>query len=464
MDSANFFWGTATSAYQIEGGFNEDGKGESIWDRYASDSKNIKDGKDGTVACDSYHKMDEDIALLKELGVNAYRFSIAWTRIIPDGKGEVNQAGLDYYSRLVDRLLENNITPFVTLYHWDLPEPLQEEGGFYDTTLPDYFAAYVTAVVKKSGDRVKHWITINEPECIIGNGYVNGTHAPGYKETDTKKILLAIHNLLRMHGAGVKAIRANCPDAKVGFVGTDRALIPLNKNDARLEEECYKHFFQIKKDSPAWSGAIYYDPIYLGDYPKEYYEMFADDPPFITKKDLELIHQPLDFIGENNYASDYCTLDKPGFFAKEEERVFNIKDPKTMPCADIWWEQITPEGVYYLAKYLTKRYSLPLIFTENGMCDNTPPSYDRLIHDYRRSGYIKAYVDYVLKARQDGIDVRGYFYWSLLDNFEWGEGYKPRFGLVYIPFPDTTCIKKESFETYKNLIKEQMAKEKSEEK
>jgi beta-glucosidase len=444
----NFMFGTATSAYQIEGANKEDGKGLSIWDEFSHQEGKIADGTNGDVTCDSYHRFEEDLALLKELGVTSYRFSLSWARIMPEGQGKVNEKGLAFYSHFIDRLLEEGITPVITLFHWDLPSALQKEGGFLSEKMPKWFADYADVCTKAFGDRVKFWITINEPQCIIGNGYSAGIHAPGLKLSD-KECLQCVHNLLKAHGEAVKVIRKNVKDSKVTFASTGNLCAPYEFDNKILIEAARKESFKLPdKGNPFFSVSLYCDPLYLGNYPKDYYVKYASILPVITPSDLELIHQPLDYLSHNIYTANllYLSYGEPSF----KRPIYAIEPRK----ADIWWEPVIPESLYFGPKFLYERYHLPIIITENGMCDNTGLSADGKIHDKHRCIYISEYFEMLKKAKKSGVDIAGYFYWSLMDNFEWAEGNSKRFGLVYMDYQSGKRTKKDSFAFYQNLIKE----------
>lgn len=432
-----FIFGAASSSYQIEGGYDQDGKGKSIWDTFSEDKNNIEDKTDGKIACDSYHRYKEDVALLKELGVNSYRFSISWPRILPNENGEINLKGLKYYLDLIDELISNGIEPIVTIYHWDLPQALQDKGGMMNEEFPDWFTEYSSVLASAFKGKVTKYIIINEPQCIIGQGLVTGDHAPGL-HLNMKDALQATHNMLKAYGKASIAIKRIDPNAKTSIATTGNVFVP---QDEESVEVCRQKMFAVDSKYPWFGMSIYLDPIILGDYPKEYYQNFKDILPNITKEDLNLIHQVPDFLSFNNYSGTIYRKGKPIDFRRE-----GIK------TADIEWEQIVPSALYYGPKYLYQRYSRPILVSENGMCDNTP-CINGKVSDDRRCKYIEDYFSNLMKAKKDGTDVIGYLYWSLLDNYEWSRGYSKRFGLVYVPFPETARIKKESFYFFKELIK-----------
>ena len=444
MFNKDFIFGASTAAYQIEGYIDSDGKCESIWDRFTRTKGNILDDSDGSVVCESYKKYKDDVKLLKELKVNAYRFSIAWTRVVTKDN-KPNKKGIDYYVKLVRELLKANIKPVVTLYHWDMPMWLEELGGFLNDDISKYFRDYTEIVTKAFDGLVSDYITINEPECIMQLGHRLCVHAPGVKYND-KDMLHAIHNLLKCHGEAVKVIRKNIKNSTVGIAPCSRPMIPEDRENKEQEKKCYLKYFELKKDFEYPNTlAIYTDPIFLGDYPKSYYEEFKDCLPNITKEDLELISQPTDYLYQNIYSGNYYSLNKNGTLVKNEFY-------KGYPEGNIDWLQVVPEALYYGPKFLFERYKKPIIISENGFCNNDLISLDGKVHDPERIDYIRRYLIELEKVSQI-VDVRGYFLWSLFDNFEWNSGLRKRFGIVYIDYKDGKRIKKDSFYEYKKIIK-----------
>lgn len=437
-----FIFGCATAAYQIEGAYNIN-KEESIWDRFTKIKGAIIDGSDASIACNSYHRYKEDIALLKNLGVNAYRFSISWCRIIDKNGNEIKE-GIEYYQNLAKELKENNIEPFVTLYHWDMPGYIQDKGGFLNDSISDDFMHYTDVITKALNPYVKNYITINEPQCIMFLGHRLGVHAPGL-QLDDRDMLHAIHNLLLCHGKAVSVIRRNVLNSTIGFAPCSRPMVPKENNYA-LYKQCYDKFFEIRGFDYPNLVSIYSDPVFLGDYPRNYYIIFKDILPKITKEDLKLISQPIDYIYQNIYSGNYYVLD-PSKELKEEPFYPGY------PEGNIDWLQVVPEALYYGPKYLYERYHKPIIISENGFCNNDVISLDSHVHDPERSDYIKRYLLELKKVSKE-IPIKGYFYWSLLDNFEWNSGLKKRFGLVYIDYRNQNRIEKDSYYTFKNIIKE----------
>ncbi len=443
MFSKDFIFGAATAAYQIEGSIDADNKLESIWDRFTKNKKNVIDGSDGSFVCDSYKRYKEDVALLKELGVDVYRFSIAWTRVI-DENNNPNLIGINYYVNLCKELIKNGIRPIVTLYHWDMPQFLMDKGGFTNDEIVSYFEKYTDIVTKALNGLVKDYITINEPQCIIFMGHDACLFAPGIKYSE-KEILKAIHNLLKCHGIATKVIRKNVENSTVGFAPCSRPVIPSVK-DKELEEKCYERYFSLdKNDEYSNTVSIYSDPVFLGDYPKEYYVQFKDSLPNITKDDLELISQPVDYIYQNYYSGNYYSLDKNNNLVKDD---FYFGHPE----GNIDWLQVVPETLYYGPKFLYRRYKKPIIISENGFCNVDFVSLDGNVHDPQRIDYVKRYLMELEKISKE-VPIKGYFYWSLFDNFEWNSGLRKRFGLVYVDYRNGTRIKKDSFYEYKKIIK-----------
>ncbi|MCZ7574791.1 MAG: GH1 family beta-glucosidase [Ardenticatenaceae bacterium] len=439
----DFIWGVATSAYQIEGAWDEDGKGESIWDRFAHTPGTIVDGTNGDVACDHYHRWPEDIALMKSLGIQAYRFSVSWPRILPAGRGTVNRAGLDFYSRLVDGLLEAGITPFVTLYHWDLPQVLQDEGGWPARATAEALVEYAGVVSRHLGDRVKHWITHNEPWCISILSHQIGEHAPGLH--DGNAALRAAHHTLLSHGWALPVIRSNSPAAAAGITLNLTPAVPasLSEADARAARR-FDGFFN------RW----FLDPLYGRGYPADTVSDYtalgylpAEGLPFVRAGDLESIATPTDFLGVNYYTRailrDEQALDnlpQTTFPAPESERT-------TMD-----WE-VYPDGLYQILRRLHVEYRPAKMFvTENGASYPDEPDANGHVKDLRRLDYLRRHFMAAHRAIAEGFPLAGYFVWSLVDNFEWARGYTQRFGIVLVDCKTRRRVPKESALWYKDII------------
>ncbi len=436
----DFEWGVATAAYQIEGG-REDGKGDSIWDVFSHEKGRINNDDNGDIACDHYHRYKEDVALMADLGVTAYRFSIAWSRILPCGIGKVNEKGLRFYDDLINELLRRNIKPYITLYHWDLPQALFEKGGWLNPESPEWFAYYAGVVGKRYGDRVKDYFTINEPQCVL-SGMKNTDQAPGLNYS-LKDRLNAAHNLLKAHGAAVVALRKTVGNVRVGYAPCGWVMCPKD-NGAEEIEKARKVYFGLWKNDPTSCVAFFSDPVFLGDYPKEYYEWYSDIMPNITDDDRKLISQPLDYYGQNIYSGTLIDIAPDGSMIWEGY-------PSGHAVTHMDWD-IVPEALYWGPKFLYERYKVPVIITENGMASPDYICRDGKIHDSYRTDYIQSYINELKRAQSDGVDVKGYFYWSFMDNFEWQKGYSRRFGLVYVDYPTQKRIPKDSFYEYRKII------------
>ena len=430
----DFIWGTATSAYQIEGNVSADGKGESIWDVWTRQRQNVRSGHNGDVACDHYNRYREDIQIMKKIGLKAYRFSISWTRVMPEGIGRVNPKGLEFYNRLVDELLKNDITPYITLFHWDYPEALMNKGGWLNRESAEWFGEYAGIVTRSLSDRVEHWITINEPQCFAKLGYEEGIHAPGMR-VGKRGVFAAAHNLLRAHGKAVQSIRAySRSKSEIGFAPALNYIMPDSSSPEDIRKAKERMFSCCREDG-IWCTPWWTEPVYHGRYPEDGMDAFREWIPEIKEGDMELICQPLDFFGFNYYhASRYSGKTDPGYAENA-----------------VGWP-VEPEGLYYMLKFLYERYLMPILITENGMANLDWPARDGKIRDYQRIDYIERHLCHIFRAIQDGIDIRGYFYWSLLDNFEWNEGYQKRFGLIYVDYKSQQRIWKESAYWYKKMI------------
>lgn len=441
----DFAWGVATASYQIEGAWNEDGKGASVWDMFSHEPGRIKDGSTGDVACDHYHRFRDDIKLMKELGIRAYRFSLSWPRLIPDGIGELNPAGVQFYSDLIDTLLENGITPYVTLFHWDYPYELYKRGGWLNGDCVRWFAEYAAKVTELFSDRVEYFITFNEPQCFIGQGHYQGIHAPGLK-VSRRDILQMAHNVMKAHGAAVIAMRkAAKRPIKIGYAPTGSAHFPATDTKQDIEAARKRYFACPKPDAEdlMWCVSWWSDPVLLGHYPEDGLEMYRDFLPEITPEDMALIHQPLDFYGQNIYNGKAVSgaTGTPVFVPRK------VGAPKTA----VQWP-ITPEAMQWAPKFLYERYGLPVYITENGMSAHDVVSLDGQVHDPNRIDFIHRYLLELEKAVDAGVPVEGYFLWTFTDNFEWGYGYTERFGIVYVDYETQQRIPKDSACWYRDWI------------
>ncbi len=433
---AQFLWGSATSAYQVEGSPLADGAGPSIWQRFCHTPNMVRDGDTGDVACDHYRRYREDVALMSGLGLNAYRFSVAWSRVVPAGRGAVNKAGLDFYERLVDALLKHGIEPMVTLFHWDLPAALDDRGGWLNPDIADWFADYATIVFRRLDDRVKLWATLNEPWVVTDGGYLHGALAPGHRNRFEAPI--ATHQLLRAHGSAVQAYRA-AGRHKIGVVVN---LEPkYSASDAAADRAA-----TVRAD--AYMNRQFLDPMLLGRYPDELAEIFGEAWPHWPAADLELIKQPIDFVGINYYTRNVTRFD-PGAWPLRAGPVRQ----KRATYTETGWE-VFPQGLTDMLVSVKQRYgNPPLYITENGAAFFDPPTAegDR-IDDPLRVDYLRKHVAAMHAAIQAGVDVRGYFAWSLLDNFEWSLGYSKRFGIVHVDFETQKRTPKNSAHLYSKII------------
>lgn len=439
----DFVWGAATSACQIEGNSQADGKGRSIWDAFVEQPGKIFENHRVDPGCDHYRRWAEDVDLMRALGLRAYRCSIAWTRLLPDGVGRVNERGVEFYDRLIDRLLAAGIVPWLTLYHWDLPEALQRRGGFLNRDIVDWFGDYAALAARRFGDRVKHWITFNEPPVIVGLGHQDGVHAPGLR-LPFDQCLLAAHHLLMAHGRGVQALRQGCAGpAKISLAQTSREPIPIDRAPATMEAARRAYFACTKRDF--WNLAWWADPIVLGHYPEEGLRAFADALPAITDADLRLIAQPIDFLAYNCYSGWPVSSGASGQAVPQTW-------PPGNPRGTLPWLNLAPDAAYWAARFQTERYRLPLVFSENGYCNTDFVHRDGAVPDPQRIDFMARYLGAIERAVAEGVPVHGYFYWSLLDNFEWAEGYKDRFGLVHVDYATQQRTPKSSYFWYRDWI------------
>jgi beta-glucosidase len=435
--ASDFLWGCATSSYQIEGAAHEDGRVESIWDRFAATPGRIRDGSSGEVACDHYHRWPEDLDIGRDLGLNAYRFSIAWPRIFSEVGGKPNQKGLDFYSRLVDGMLERGLQPWATLYHWDLPQYLQDRGGWNERATVDAFVELADAMTRRLGDRVKHWITHNEPWCTAIIGNYEGWHAPGL--TDFKTALQVSHHVLLSHGKAVPVIRANVPDAKVGISLSLHPLRPASGNPRDIAA-------MERHDGLRYRWFL--DPLYGRGYPAQTLELVGDSAPTVLAGDLDAIAVKTDFLGVNYYFPE-TIADDPGH-APLDARVL---PPSGGEITGMGWP-VEPQGMAELLARVENDYHPgPIYVTENGSCYEDSVSADGCVHDTERRHYLMRHLGALRRAIGDGVPVKGYFAWSLVDNFEWAEGYLKRFGLVHIDYATQQRRLKDSAKWYQSFLR-----------
>ena len=434
---AGFLWGCATSAYQIEGSPLADGAGPSIWQRFVHTPGRVVGGDTGDVACDHYRRMREDVALMKELGLTAYRFSINWGRVLPDGRGRVNAAGLGFYERLVDELLRAGITPMATLYHWDLPQALDDRGGWLNPDVADWFADYASLLYKTLDDRVPLWATLNEPWVVADGGYMHGVLAPGHRSANEAAI--AAHNLMRSHAAGVRAYRA---------VGRHQIGLVVNIEPKHLAPDATPADRHARDLADAYMNRQYLDPALLGRYPDELREVFGTAWPDWPAAEVEALKVPIDFLGLNYYTRAVVQHDPKGWPVP----VVPVRQPGGIYTETGW--ELHPQSLADTLVWMHERYGgLPLYVTENGAAFYDPPSaIDGRIDDPLRVHYLRTHIAAVHNAMQRGADVRGYCAWSLFDNLEWALGFSKRFGLVHVDFQTQQRTPKASAEFYARVI------------
>lgn len=441
-----FLWGASTSAYQIEGAWNEDGRGESIWDRFAHTPGKVNNNENGDVACDHYHRYREDVALMKSLGLKSYSFTISWPRVLPMGRGRVNPAGLDFYSRLADALLEAGIQPRVTLYHWDLPQALDDEDGWLNRATSDAFAEYADVISRHLGDRVKTWITLNEPWCSSILSYAIGEHAPGLH--DMRKALAASHHLLLAHGKALSVLRSNIPDAELGIVVNMQEYTPASPSAA---DEI------AVREADGGFNRWFLDPLFGRGYPADMVRLYARQGylPFqgmdawVQNGDMEIIGAPFDLLGLNYYSRSVVRSDA----VPERDNLPQTEFPAPRSeWTDMDWE-VYPQGLYNLLNRLHFEYrSHKIMVTENGASYSDGPDAAGRIHDVRRIDYLREHIRACYRAVQNGVPLAGYYVWSILDNFEWAKGYSQRFGMVYVDYATQQRLPKDSAYWYAQVI------------
>lgn len=429
----HFKWGAATASFQIEGGWDADGKGPGLWDGAFLPEGKVRSGHNGDVACDHYHLWQQDVQLMKELGLQSYRFSISWPRVLPEGTGELNPRGMEFYDRLIDALLEAGIEPCITLYHWDLPRALYLRGGWLNPDSSAWFAAYAEKMAARFSDRVSRWITLNEPQCFIGRGLQDGGHAPFLRLSEAD-VLAAAHNVLLAHGKGVQALRAAARQPlRIGtaMVGC----VHLPQSDAPADVEAARQRMFRTDSASVFNAAWWTDPIFLGQYPADGLAFHAPHMPSIGADDLAVISQPIDFFGVNIYSGSPA----PG------------PAPVAPPRTQMDWA-VTPDSLYWGPRFLWERYGKPVCITENGMANCDWVMQDGKVHDAARIDYLQRYLAALDRASRDGVEVDGYYQWSLMDNFEWAYGYERRFGLVHVDYQTQKRTPKDSAFWYRDWI------------
>ncbi|MBR0382712.1 MAG: beta-glucosidase [Eubacterium sp.] len=445
--SKDFVWGAASASYQIEGGAGEDGKGLSVWDVFSHRPGKTFDGHHGDVAADAYHRFEEDLDIMASIGIKNYRFSLSWPRILPEGCGKVNKAGLSYYDRVVDGCLARGITPWITLYHWDLPYALYLKGGWLNRETALHFGEYARLVGTHFKGRVKHYMTINEPQCAIGMAHISGLHAPGTILPDSETFL-SWHNILLAHGFAVRAQRESVPDASIGLASTGALTYMKDRPSKTPEGLAEAAFCSLPREkNPGWNfnHQWFLDPVCFGQYPDDPHNPWSGFTSGISRDDLDIISSPVDFIGLNIYNGTEVERDSQG-------QIKICDKYPGYPRNSLGWP-VTPGVLYWGPRIIWERYKLPVYITENGQ-----PCYDRIyadgkVHDADRIDYLDTYLSHLKKAAGDGVDIRGYFHWSFTDNYEWHSGYDHRFGLVYIDYRNQKRIPKDSAYWYRDLIR-----------
>lgn len=430
-----FVWGAATASYQIEGAVNEDGRSESIWDRFCHTEGKVLNGDSGDVACDHYHRWPEDIRLMQDIGIDAYRFSIAWPRILPDGRGRINEPGIAFYDRLVDGLLAAGITPWVTLYHWDLPQILEDQGGWPNRSTAEAYAEYVDVITSRLGDRVKHWITLNEPWCSGFLGYLSGNHAPG--RTNMADAMQAYHTLNLAHGLAVPIIRRNSPGAQVGITLNLAQTYP--NSDSAADQAAARRFDDFM-------NGMFLGPLYGRGYPQATIDSLGAAAPNVEAGDLEIIAAPTDFLGINYYTPNFIkdAPEQPGIQIEAVRREGEYTEMDWL---------VYPQGLRDLLVDVSRTYPTgPLYVTENGAAYVDAPPQDGSVDDRQRVDYYARHLAACRDAIDAGAPLKGYFAWSLMDNFEWAYGYTKRFGITYVDYETQERTLKESARWYGQVI------------
>lgn len=434
-----FLWGSATASYQVEGAANEDGRGPSIWDTFSHTAGKTHNGDTGDVADDSYHRYKEDIALMKDLGLKTCRFSVAWTRIFPSGRGTPNQKGLDYYKRLTDELLRNGIEPYCTLFHWDLPQALEDKGGWQSKETSQAFADYAGYTAGKLSDRVKHFMTMNEMRSFIDIGYGSGRHAPGLT-LDAGKLAQARHHAVLGHGLAVQAIRSTArPGTLVGLAENPEACVPAIESPEQIE---------AARKAMREENAGYLSVIFDGRYTDAYLRKLGAGAPHFTPQELAAIHSPIDFVGLNVYTASYVRA------ASNAVGYERIPNPSSFPHMASPWLTVGPEALYWAPKLVNSLWNPRAIYiTENGCSSADVPNAQGEVLDTDRVMYLRNYLTHLHRGVSEGVPVKGYFCWSLLDNYEWADGYEKRFGITYVDFKTQKRTPKLSSHFYKQVIR-----------
>ncbi len=440
----NFVWGAGTASYQIEGAAKEGGRTPSVWDTFCETPGKVLQGDTGAVACDHYHRFREDVGIMDQIGLQAYRFSFSWSRVLPNGVGQVNPEAIAFYDKLIDCLLEYGIEPYPTLFHWDYPQVLFDQGGWLNPDSVEWFGEYTTVLADHFSDRVKNWWTLNEPPCFLGLGHVDGVHAPGLK-LGWPEFLLAAKHAMMSHGKAVQVLRARAKTTPtIGYVPISHIGIPIDESPANIEAARQFTFGVQDAARSFWFARLYLDPVVLGEWPEECISVLTPDGPKVSDEDLKLMSEPVDRLGLNFYSAPYVKMGEDG---KPEV----VKLAPGHPRTGFDWP-VTPEGLYWSVRFHSERYKLPLMIAENGLSSLDWVSEDGAVHDPQRIDYTSRYLKGLHRAHDEGFPIDGYFHWSILDNFEWAEGYRHRFGLVHVDFETQKRTLKDSAYWYRQVI------------
>ena len=444
MFREDFVWGVASSAYQVEGRDPQDGAGKCIWDKFAEEGHTFGN-QNGDVSCDNMHRYKEDYALMQTLGIKAYRFSISWARLIPEGTGAVNQKAVALYRDMIQEMKKYDIEPYLTLYHWELPQALEDKGGWLNEEIVDWFAEYAKVVAENFTDLCDKVFTLNEPQCFLGLGYYRGEHAPG-RRVSVAESFQVVHNALRAHGKSVLALRKYARQPiQIGYAPTSSVAYPATNSPEDIEAARKLYFgFGNPIENWTWNVAWFSDPVILGTYPQEALLKYAQYLPKITKEDMELIHQPIDFLGQNIYNGFAVSAGADG------QPVVASRPMGYAKTATDW--PVSPDCLEWGIRFLYERYQLPIYITENGMSCHDNISADGSVHDPNRIQFLDEYISSMQRAADAGADVRGYFLWTFLDNFEWAEGYSERFGIIHVDYTSQRRYVKDSAFWYQKMI------------
>jgi len=444
MFPPHFKWGAATASFQIEGGTEPGARGQNVWDSFCRRPGAVKGGATGLEACDHYNRMRSDVRLMREIGLQTYRFSFSWARLLPNGVGEVNDTGVAFYDQLIDELLEAGIEPCATLFHWDYPYELFLRGGWLNRESVDWFGEYTSLIADKYSDRVVNWLTLNEPPCFLGLGHRDGVHAPGLK-LDWPEFFLATKHALMAHGTAVQVLRAEAKvSPKIGYVPISHVAIPDDERPDTIAAAREFTFGVQPAERSFWFSRLYLDPVLKGEWPEECVRVLTPYGPEFTESDLALMNQPIDYLALNFYAAPRVRMGR-------DSRPEVLAEPMGHPRTGFDWA-VTPEGMYWSVRFHAERYGLPISIAENGLSSLDWVSEDGCVHDPQRIDFTSRYLKSLSRAHQEGYEILSYYHWSLMDNFEWAEGYTHRFGLIHVDFATQTRTLKDSAHWYRTVI------------